>query len=418
LGLNVFNNTVPVLTDKGGAIAESVPLSDAVEEFEESKTLKENMKDEVLLIVLYFFAFLFIYSSWEDHVWTYQPIENVGDTIILANLLFLVPMSLLPFSLALMAEHIDDPYAIMIFCMCVICIVLMQLIIALIAFNRPKMIKEEFKEDGKLRSSVRWTVVFCSSAVLVVAAIAGFIGYASIQAAWVFLIMLVFHDLISAACLGIYNQCGNYSFYRHRHFGKYVWHHVYQRRFDTTRIMAFADGIFSIVGTLIVLDISTSAVAVPPQDETDDLKEALRDNVHIYLCYLAIFITVGLLWFNHHSVFVFVHSVSRLMSALNKISVMFVGLLPFTFKLIAVYADNALMSVFLVYAALNVVMHVVFRTQKKNAMRTKNIDEPYTVNEPEADAGNSDRGNNDQQIGTFQQTEECHEEQTASTTYL
>lgn len=60
---------------------------------------------------------------------------------------------------------------------------------------------------------------------------------------------------------------------------------------------------------------------------------ALQDYGPEYLAYFGSFVTVGLLWFVHHSLFLHVTKTTRLMGLLNTFSLAFVGGLPLAYQL-------------------------------------------------------------------------------------
>jgi uncharacterized membrane protein len=73
---------------------------------------------------------------------------------------------------------------------------------------------------------------------------------------------------------------------------------------DVTRLEAFSDGVFAIAITLLVLDLKV------PRDlpaETS-LASALMRQWPAYLAFLCSFVTIGVMWINHHRMFTHNHS--------------------------------------------------------------------------------------------------------------
>lgn len=60
-----------------------------------------------------------------------------------------------------------------------------------------------------------------------------------------------------------------------------------------------------------------------------------------YLAYFGSFVTVGLLWFVHHSLFLYVTKTTRLMGLLNNFSLAFVGGLPLAYQLTQEFPRNS-----------------------------------------------------------------------------
>src|SRR2546430_3055924 len=62
----------------------------------------------------------------------------------------------------------------------------------------------------------------------------------------------------------------------------------------TTRLETFSDGVFAIAATLLVLEIGVSSTEGP------NLGQALLDLWPSYLAYATSFLTIGIVWINHH----------------------------------------------------------------------------------------------------------------------
>jgi uncharacterized membrane protein len=100
---------------------------------------------------------------------------------------------------------------------------------------------------------------------------------------------------------------------------------------STARLEAFSDGVIAIAITLLVLDIK-----VPPPG-AGGLGHALAEQWPVYAAYVVSFLTIGVIWINHHA------SIGRLARAdhtvlvLNLLLLLAVGALPFTTSLMASY---------------------------------------------------------------------------------
>jgi uncharacterized membrane protein len=104
---------------------------------------------------------------------------------------------------------------------------------------------------------------------------------------------------------------------------------------ETVRVEAFSDGVFAIAITLLVLDIK-----VPPPDVTDHGTRLLPALLRLWpslLGYLISFVTVGIMWANHHSIFVYIRRTDRYFLLINVLFLMFIALLPFPTALLAEY---------------------------------------------------------------------------------
>ncbi len=102
---------------------------------------------------------------------------------------------------------------------------------------------------------------------------------------------------------------------------------------DTTRVEAFSDGVFAIAITLLVLEIR-----VPPPDATEQgrtLLTALRELWPSYVGYVLSFVTIGIMWANHHSIFRYVRRADRYFVLINVLFLMCISFLPFPTALLA-----------------------------------------------------------------------------------
>ena len=98
----------------------------------------------------------------------------------------------------------------------------------------------------------------------------------------------------------------------------------------TSRLEAFSDGVFAIAGTLLVLELR-----VP--DDTTDLGAALLRLWPAYAAYLVSFLTIGIIWVNHHTLLEHCRRVDRRFLYLNLMLLIAVGIVPFPTALVGRY---------------------------------------------------------------------------------
>jgi TMEM175 potassium channel family protein len=126
-------------------------------------------------------------------------------------------------------------------------------------------------------------------------------------------------------------------------------------RWDTGRIEAFSDGVFSVAATLLVLEISV------PRADFDHLWDGIADQWPSYLAYATSFLTVGGLWLVHHGIFRHLRFADGVITRLNLLLLMAVSFLPFPTKLVAEAIDSssAERTAVLFYGATLLVISVV-----------------------------------------------------------
>src|ERR1700674_1490038 len=100
-----------------------------------------------------------------------------------------------------------------------------------------------------------------------------------------------------------------------------------------SRAEAFSDGIFAIAATLLVLDLG-----LPRPDPT--LLDGFLHEWPAYAAYATSFLTIGIIWVNHHAVLERLERVDRGLLFLNVVFLLFVALIPFPTKVVAHYLQS------------------------------------------------------------------------------
>ena len=103
-----------------------------------------------------------------------------------------------------------------------------------------------------------------------------------------------------------------------------------------TRLEAFSDGVLAIAITLLVIEIR------PPElHQRERLADALWAQWPSYLAYLVSFLTIGVIWLNHHRVFEQVARVDGPLLLLNLNLLLWTGLIPFPTAVVAEHLGGA-----------------------------------------------------------------------------
>ena len=97
------------------------------------------------------------------------------------------------------------------------------------------------------------------------------------------------------------------------------------------RLEAFSDGVFAIAITLLVLELHV------PEPGSGDLGHELLEEWPSYVAYIITFITIGIIWINHHAAFSRLRSVDHSILMWNLLLLLTVSVLPFTTALMAEY---------------------------------------------------------------------------------
>ncbi|GCE08801.1 TMEM175 family protein [Dictyobacter aurantiacus] len=107
---------------------------------------------------------------------------------------------------------------------------------------------------------------------------------------------------------------------------------------DTNRLEAFSDGVFAVAITLLVLDIKFSPFE-PGGGLMDDwtLWQVIRHQGPTLFAFVTSFVTIGVMWLNHHRVFKHIKRTDTTLLFLNILLLMIIVFIPVPTALLAEY---------------------------------------------------------------------------------
>jgi uncharacterized membrane protein len=100
---------------------------------------------------------------------------------------------------------------------------------------------------------------------------------------------------------------------------------------DRARLEAFSDGVFAVAITLLALNLAV------PGPGHGALLHQLGHQWPVYVAYVVSFFVIGVLWVNHHSLFMQVERVDRGLLYANLCLLLFVVVIPFITSTLADY---------------------------------------------------------------------------------
>ncbi|XP_053151955.1 endosomal/lysosomal proton channel TMEM175 isoform X2 [Hemicordylus capensis] len=290
-------------------------------------------------IAVYLMTFLIVTVAWAAHVRLFQVIELIDDVLALLNLACMMIITFLPYSFSLMASFPDVSFGIFMFSSCSVIIGLIQAMIVLYSFHHPYLLNHQIQvsDNQAFYKSHILKIILRGPTLSFFAAIFSFFF---IPLSYVFLGLVIFFPHLGhltkwfkSKVLGQEEEMPleSFTFYLSEPLSK-------------ERVEAFSDGVYAIVATLLILDIC--------EDNVPDAKEfrekyhgnlikALSDYGPNFLAYFGSFVTIGLLWFVHHSLFLHVTKATRLMGVLNTLSLAFIGGLPLAYQLTSEFAEKS-----------------------------------------------------------------------------
>ena len=91
---------------------------------------------------------------------------------------------------------------------------------------------------------------------------------------------------------------------------------------ETTRLEAFSDGVFAIAITLLIIEVHLAPGGGP-------LSRRLLQAWPDYVAYVVSFVTIGVMWANHHSIFHMIARCSHAIIVTNVLLLLFISFVPF-----------------------------------------------------------------------------------------
>jgi uncharacterized membrane protein len=105
---------------------------------------------------------------------------------------------------------------------------------------------------------------------------------------------------------------------------------------ETNRVEAFSDGVFAIAITLLIL-----AVGIEQGIAKGEVRDQLLHQLWpAYIAYGVSFLTIGIMWVNHHQVFRHFARVDRPLLLLNILLLMCISFTPFPTRVVAQHAKS------------------------------------------------------------------------------
>ena len=100
----------------------------------------------------------------------------------------------------------------------------------------------------------------------------------------------------------------------------------------TGRAEAFSDGVFAVAITLLIIDVKATGRGT--------LAQQLLHSWPHYLAYVVSFLTIGIMWMNHHTILAHVARVDRPLLVLNLLLLMGIVAIPFPTALVAEHLQH------------------------------------------------------------------------------
>ena len=283
------------------------------------------------LIIVYFVAFLVICSVWESHIMRWMVISNVDDVLVWLNITSLLFVSFLPFVVRLIGGYTHDKIPLVLGCGLLLVLELIELMMIYYTFTQHRLLRAELKNSLPFELQQKRNHILKRKLLNPVLYIfAAGLSFVNVKISWVLIILVII-----APCI---NRLFEAIIFRFAQEEQHIF--LYENIICKERVECYTDGVYAIVATLLVLDITTDDFPAQDDVKKHGMQKALSKMRSEYLTYVGTFAVCGLLWFVHHSLFDCLKKVNYLMMIINNISLSCVGTLPFLVSILNQYASN------------------------------------------------------------------------------
>ena len=310
-----------------------LPLRNVVKSNNVNEDFVDYLHNHQDLIIVYFVAFLVICSVWESHIMRWIVISSVDDVLVWFNITSLVFVSFLPFVVRLIGQYPENKVPLVLGCALLLVLELIEMIMIYYTFTQHRLLRAELKNALPFELQQKRNYILKRKLLNPILFIfAGGMSYVNVKISWTLIILV-----ITAPCI---NRLVEVIIYKMRFVQDEQHIFLYENIICKERVECYTDGVYAIVATLLILDITTDHF--PPEDyvHANSLEKALLHMRSEYLTYVGTFALCGLLWFVHHSLFYSLKKVSYLMMIINNISLSCVGTLPFLVSILNKYVND------------------------------------------------------------------------------
>ena len=234
--------------------------------------LKAELAGGWIRLVAYFFAFLVICAVWESHVHRFMILSHIDDVLIWLNLAALMFTPFLPFACALEGKYPEKFFPVLLICSDMAIIEVLEVFMILYSFRHVDLLTDELQELPERKMKERRDYMLAKKILnTLLYVIAAFVSNVNAISAWVLISIVIvtpcihrFIGIVLRKCNAVRMPGPEFDLM----FGNYI---------DTERVECFSDGVFSIVASLLVLDITTENFPREADIEKDGLGTTVRN---------------------------------------------------------------------------------------------------------------------------------------------
>lgn len=109
---------------------------------------------------------------------------------------------------------------------------------------------------------------------------------------------------------------------------------------ETGRLEAFSDGVFAIAITLLILTIPPPPAGLLPHGAASPIPGYISDHLPFFLAYIVSFMTILVMWANHHGILNLIVRADRVFLILNGVLLMCITFVNYPTAVVAVAIAN------------------------------------------------------------------------------
>ena len=292
--------------------------------------IKDVAIRNIQLFAVYHFTFFHVAIIWLNHSRIFSIIERVDDVLVWLNMLLLYVVSFVPLTFGILGKYKDTYEGILIPSTTLVVVNVIMMIIIWYAFRRERFLHMELPKSHY--TLVRWIMYSNLLFPPLFAVLAIGLGTVSLFVGQICFFLSTVMLIVPRMVFYMYRKvCRKDTDHQ---LIQVLGFHVLKER---TKF--FTDGIYAIVATLVILEITIDGI--PSREMVNgkfsgNLFDALLEKRLAYITHLTTFLVISLLWFVHHSLFNFVRKLNPLMLVVHLLSCSLVGVIPLVIELLSV----------------------------------------------------------------------------------
>lgn len=300
-----------------------------------SGKLRDALLDRWQQFLVFIFGYLVICTVWESQIIRFKILKKVDDVVVVLTLLSLMMTTFLPFTIELEGMFAAKRFPIVLNAVFLVAIELLELLMLVYGFHTPALLTLDFIELPPEEKSARKKQIYIKISVnCLLFILAAALSELSFIASGILVCLVIVTPLLRRLMVQITeSQCC---------FGNQIKTNfqMLTGRIDKERIEMFSDAAMAIVATLLILDLTTEDFPSKKIVNENGLSATLSGMWQDFVAYMGTFVTVGMLWFVHHSVIQKIEVFTPVMVLLNNLFLAFTAFSPFISTLVNHYTGH------------------------------------------------------------------------------